>query len=286
MGLTLKPLGAAECEKRKVPQDSAALVTAVRRLTSAYRAGAKKGDVLLKVGTKTVTTPGELRALVTKAELGDSFTLKVLRQGTQTTLPGRYAPYPRAGAFEQPITYKGRAVRSVELSVGVIPNVNAKWFEGVKSRFRSVAKALWASTYGNMCLTKVSLYDKWKGGDVIIETKTGAMVSSRKNAYGYWEYFTGDLRIRLGGGFYTSTFLHEFGHTKFLVPEEYNSPYVCRCRQSTGNTMTNAWCERAKHKGRGPSCWERILSVYPEWTPSTAQVRGPPPPVAFSVVDR
>jgi serine protease Do len=64
--------------------DVGAYVAAVERKGSGARAGLRPGDIVLRVGYKTVNSPAHFRSLVEQIPVDATFSLLVLRKGTAT----------------------------------------------------------------------------------------------------------------------------------------------------------------------------------------------------------
>ena len=72
------------------------LVTTVRDISNASRAGVKAGDVITSINGGTVASAADLRRRVLRLEAGDEFTLGIVRDRKPMTLKGKVeAPQPR-----------------------------------------------------------------------------------------------------------------------------------------------------------------------------------------------
>lgn len=187
----------------------------------------------------------------------------------------------RPGAPERIIDYKNRKVVACTARVAVIPDADGPWFEATKERFEKAARALWKATRGQMALVDVKISDRSEDGDLILENLDKDRCDSRE-VFGYWD---AKKRLHYGGRFQILTFLHEWGHVKFDLPEEYGKDNTCECLMSTGKTIRDFYCDATNHKAGGPSCWERIVKAYPGWS-ADPRDEGDPPPLNFVVDNR
>jgi hypothetical protein len=100
--------------------------------------------------------------------------------------------------------------------------------------------------------------------------------------YGYWD---AALSIHLGGAFQIFTFVHEWGHVAYGLPDEY-SPQCGQCMQAS---TAWTWCDDSdhNHSSHPMSCWSIILSAVPQWNhPNTGYAATPPPIEVVELLDR
>ncbi len=190
-------------------------------------------------------------------------------------------PPRRPGAEEKEIEHEKRKVVGCAVRVAVLPDATREWLDASRDRFEKFADALWKATRGGMAIVEARLADRTDDGDLVLENLDRDSCDSRKGVFAYWD---AKKRIRLGGRFQILTMLHEWGHVKFDLPEEYGKN-VCECLMSTGRTMREAYCDRSNHKAAGDSCWDRIVKVFPAWARLPADP-GKRPELKFSVEDR
>ncbi|HLG42015.1 MAG TPA: hypothetical protein VI643_01530 [Planctomycetota bacterium] len=191
-------------------------------------------------------------------------------------------PPKRPGAQESDIEHEKRKVVGCVVRVAVQPDATREWFDAARERFEKFADALWSATRGQMAIVEARLTDQaGEDGDLVIENLDRDSCDSRKGVFAYWD---AKKRIRLGGRFQILTMLHEWGHVKFDLPEEYGKN-ACECLMSTGRTMREAYCDRSNHKAAGDSCWERIVKLFPAWARPPAEP-GKRPELKVSIEDR
>lgn len=284
LGIALAPLTAEVRAARGVPGSDGALVADVVRHSSAWQAGLRPGDVVLRVGPRALSTTAEVGELMAKKRVGQELSLMVWRDGRRVSLSCTLLPRPRPGAFERWVEHGGRQIVAVELAVSVEPDASPEWLAATHAHFVKAAEQLYTSTWGNMAIVKITITDRetTKDGDVVLENLNGTMCTSWKGVYGWWDE---EKRLRLGGRFLVLTFVHEWGHVKFGLPEEYDDN-TCPCYQSTNDTIRYYWCTAENHVGAGRSCWERICQVYPTWTFPDRSAIAPMPAVAAFTNDR
>jgi serine protease Do len=84
-GLTMGPLTADVMRRLRIPTDTeGVLVTGVEQGSPAFRAGLQRGDVILQVNRRAVTTPSEAGRLLGQVPDGSTAFLLILRNGQET----------------------------------------------------------------------------------------------------------------------------------------------------------------------------------------------------------
>ncbi len=77
-----------------------AVVAGVMKNSAAERAGIKRGDVIIAVDHRKVTSASKLRNMVAMLRVGDKINLEIIREGRQKTINARIAkPYTRIPKF-------------------------------------------------------------------------------------------------------------------------------------------------------------------------------------------
>jgi hypothetical protein len=193
-------------------------------------------------------------------------------------------PAPRRpGAEEKEVAHGKRKIVGCVVRVAVQPDAQREWFDSARERFDKAAGALWKATRGMMAIVEVRIRDRAgeEEGDLVVENLDRDRCDSRKGVYAYWD---AEKRIRLGGRFQILTFLHEWGHVKFDLPEEHGGN-DCDCLMSTGRSMRDVYCDRSNHRAAGDSCWDRILKLFPAWAAAPADP-GTKPELKFQIEDR
>jgi serine protease Do len=84
-GLTMGPLTADIMRRLRIPTDTqGVLVTAVDQGSPAFRGGIQRGDVILQVNRRSVSTPSEASRLLSDVADGSTAFLLILRNGQET----------------------------------------------------------------------------------------------------------------------------------------------------------------------------------------------------------
>jgi serine protease Do len=86
LGITARSLNEQLGEYFGAPNNEGVLVEEVEKDKSGDKAGLKAGDVIVRVGKKTVTEVGDISKEIRKLEEGDKVEVEVLRKGTKKTL--------------------------------------------------------------------------------------------------------------------------------------------------------------------------------------------------------
>ena len=109
LGLILAPMSAAAQAFYKLPERNGVVVAAVDPSSGAYTDGVAAGDVLLAVGTQTVTSPDQaMRAMLEMKAKSPFVALLVASKGGDprwvALYSGHMAPNPNVAASERPAT--------------------------------------------------------------------------------------------------------------------------------------------------------------------------------------
>ncbi len=86
LGAQVLDLEPAAAKKLGLPATAGAVVSVVFKNTPAAAAGLRTGDVILKIGGKTVADPRALQELVVALPIGQPASVEILRDGTTQTL--------------------------------------------------------------------------------------------------------------------------------------------------------------------------------------------------------
>jgi membrane-associated protease RseP (regulator of RpoE activity) len=86
MGLTLMELNGQLAEYFGAPKDQGVLVQEVEKGSSAEKAGVKAGDVLMRIGTRSIEDLNDVSRAVGKYDEGEKVEIEVLRKGTKKTM--------------------------------------------------------------------------------------------------------------------------------------------------------------------------------------------------------
>jgi len=84
-GVTMSPLTPDVRRRLRIPEDTqGVLVTAVEQGSPAFRSGILRGDVILEVNRRAVSTPGEASRLLSQVPDGSTAFFLILRNGQET----------------------------------------------------------------------------------------------------------------------------------------------------------------------------------------------------------
>jgi len=97
LGVQALPLTPEQRERLKVGDEGGVLVAGVMRGTPAARAGLRPGDVIASADGKRVGSPEELREAVSRAGVGKTLTLSVLRDGDKKEVKATLEEAPVEG---------------------------------------------------------------------------------------------------------------------------------------------------------------------------------------------
>ena len=86
LGLTLMELNEQLGEYFGAPKDQGVLVQEVEKGSSAEKAGVKAGDVLMRIGTRSIEDMNDVSRAVGKYDEGEKVEIEVLRKGTKKTM--------------------------------------------------------------------------------------------------------------------------------------------------------------------------------------------------------
>jgi serine protease Do len=95
LGVSIQEVTSDLAEEFGVKDLKGALVSGVMKGSPAEKAGIKQGDVILQYNGKTVEDTGHLRNMVSQTPLGDTVTVRVLRQRKEHALKVVIAELPK-----------------------------------------------------------------------------------------------------------------------------------------------------------------------------------------------
>ena len=102
LGIGIQPVTADLAEKFQVAPRNGVLVNQVHAETPAERAGLQPGDVIIEFAGKAISNPRDLQLSVERAEIGESHTLKIVRDGRQMELSLQPQAQPTEFAAQAP----------------------------------------------------------------------------------------------------------------------------------------------------------------------------------------
>lgn len=140
------------------PNDEGVLVESVKKGSPAEKAGIMAGDVVLKIGTRTIEDMGDIWKALEKYDEGDKVDVELLRKGSRKTVkveveetedgPWGAIPmvppvpnihvFPRHGGTDFEFDYDTEVAPQLRRLERKIQNITPKIEEGVKRKIRSV----------------------------------------------------------------------------------------------------------------------------------------------------
>jgi hypothetical protein len=124
-------------------------------------------------------------------------------------------------------------------------------------RVEQASAYAWRLTHGQMYVRSVAVGDRANDGTIRIVRDSWNRYKAGEGYYG--RAFSGS-HIEVAGMMPSYTFLHEFMHCIFHLPDEYGKSR-CRCCIMSADPYADKLCDHDDHVGEGPSCWERLLRV-------------------------
>jgi len=142
---------------------------------------------------------------------------------------------------------------TVKLKCSFKDDAEQRHLERFAEIVKKAAAILWDMTGGGFYLEQAEIYDKARDGDCVILNLDGNTVPGPggRTVYGY----ASGGKFYVGGKCYVATFVHEFGHAKFGLPDHYGTQIVCIMNASEGaKYMKYTFCD---------SCWDKVSRRYP-----------------------
>ncbi|MEK7449016.1 MAG: hypothetical protein AAB019_05970 [Planctomycetota bacterium] len=136
------------------------------------------------------------------------------------------------------------------LRISIIPDADDNFLQDVKRAVESCSDYLWTATCGQMYIKKALVIDNDKKGHVLIESLTERLVRGEEKS----GTVRGNKIILPGnpGGGLGSTMYHEFGHARFMLPDESQWP----CAMNNKGIPALFFCNR---------CVDQIKKRYKKW---------------------
>ncbi len=126
---------------------------------------------------------------------------------------------------------------------------------------QKASEKIWDMTGGGIYIAEAHIYDKKSDGDVIVQNLDEIKVRTKggSTAYGYAQK---GGKMTVGGKCLILTFVHEFGHAKFSLPDHYGEQVDCIMNAGDGaKHMKFMYCTNQSRGKQG--CWETIIKRYP-----------------------
>jgi len=154
------------------------------------------------------------------------------------------------------------------LKAGIEDDVDEKFLNEFGERMKVASAWLWKGTRGQFYIAEVTITDKTSQGNIVVpkghaHTADYSCAQSGLGGKGVVASF------RIPGETDPYTFLHEFGHAAFGLPDE-KVPNCCRICIMRGPRKDGDWkkdpqfCTEENHERNGPACWTLILAQWPK----------------------
>jgi S1-C subfamily serine protease len=170
-------------EQHGVKDGAGALITEVTPGSPADRAGVKAGDVLRTFNQQPITSPGTLRDLIAKSDIGSKVTLGILRDGQDMKVTTEISEMPLVAGASSSNRPAGPAPgTSNQQSAPIRPHANALAGLTVATIPPNLREALPQNVTG-VVVTEIQpgspAADKLLVGDVVVEIGSYAVPSVR-----------------------------------------------------------------------------------------------------------
>jgi tetratricopeptide (TPR) repeat protein len=142
------------------------------------------------------------------------------------------------------------------------PDAQRKHLEHFGEIVQEASEMIWDMTGGGIYIAEAEIYDKKSDGDVVVlNLDQNKVQHGGQTAYGYSD----GRRMFVGGNCLILTFVHEFGHAKFGLPDHYGEQVDCIMNAGDGaKHMKFMYCTgKTRDPNKGPGCWETIIKRYP-----------------------
>jgi len=140
------------------------------------------------------------------------------------------------------------------------PNAQRSHLENFGKIVQKASERIWDMTGGGIYIAEAQIYDKKSDGDVVVKNLDKNKVQHNgRTVYGYAEP---GRRMFVGGNCLILTFVHEFGHAKFGLPDHYGEQVDCIMNAGDGaRHMKFMYCTGQSRGKQG--CWETIIKKHP-----------------------
>ena len=165
-----------------------------------------------------------------------------------------------------------------------VPDAQVSHLENFGKIVQRASKHIWNMTGGGIYIAEAHIYDKKSDGDCVVKNLDQNKVQTRdgKTVYGYAEP---GRRFFVGGKCLQLTFVHEFGHAKFGLPDHYGETVDCIMNAGNGaKHMKFLFCTGQSRGKQG--CWDTIIKKYPGLQrPQPGQDFGEPPETKITITN-
>ncbi|MCX7704112.1 MAG: hypothetical protein N2234_08475 [Planctomycetota bacterium] len=175
---------------------------------------------------------------------------------------GRWMPPEKAEKMKQAaeerkkqlelLKLKNQIKGSIKLKCSFAEDAEERHLQRFGEMVKKAAKIIWDMTGGGIWLEEAEIYDKAKDGDCVVLNNDGNTVPGPggRTVYGY----ASGGKFYVGGNCYIATFVHEFGHAKFGLPDHYGTQIVCIMNAGEGaKYMKYIFCD---------GCWDKVNKRY------------------------
>jgi serine protease Do len=171
LGVVIQDVTRDLVQAMKLSTKSGVLISDVDRSGPAYKAGLKRGDVVVKLNGKKVSSTGRLRNLVASAGAGAKVKLEFYRKGSLKTLRVKLAELP--GKLGAASSYSGAEGGVLDLSVGPLNRDNRRAFNiPARVKYGVVVESVGRNSAASVAGIKP--------GDVILEVNRAKITSVRR----------------------------------------------------------------------------------------------------------
>jgi tetratricopeptide (TPR) repeat protein len=142
------------------------------------------------------------------------------------------------------------------------PDAQRSHLEWFGKLVQKASATIWDMTGGGVYIAEAHIYDKKRDGDCVVKNLDQNKVQhGGRTVYGY----ASAGKFYVGGKCLLLTFVHEFGHAKFGLPDHYGEKVDCIMNAGDGaRHMKFTYCTgKTRDPSKGPGCWETILKKYP-----------------------
>ena len=172
---------------------------------------------------------------------------------------------------------KKQIKESLKIECTFVNDATKEQLEKFANIVREAARRIWHMTGGGVLIEEAHITDKSRRGRVVVLVNTGRTVPGPKGGtvYGY----ASGGRMYVSGECFVATFVHEFGHAFFGLPDHYGTQIICIMNASEGAKYMRYWfCD---------SCWQKLERKYPGLRrPKDEKERfGEPPEVKITITD-
>ena len=141
-----------------------------------------------------------------------------------------------------------------------IPDAQKSHLEWFGKLVQKASATIWDMTGGGVYIAEAHIYDKKQDGDCVVKNldQNKVVGPGGRSAYGY----ASGGKFYVGGKCLLLTFVHEFGHAKFGLPDHYGEKVDCIMNAGDGaRHMKLTYCTSQTRGKQG--CWDSIIKKYP-----------------------